>query len=137
MNIISPARLLIPAARFPISEGRGGPRSAIGPGKKAGEGMDIEQFEIDLNAKCVCGCMDGGRFHKIYRFDNDYGASVVGNPRIEGFDSDGYQVMFLRFEGDEYSVEEVPGMGPKVVSVESWTKALHLLKELSELDEQT
>ncbi|GEM_PF-679502 len=102
-----------------------------------GEQMDLEQFEIDLNARCVCGCMEGGRFHKIYRFDNGYGASVVGNPRMEGFDSDGYQVMFLKFTGDEYSVEEPPGMGSKTVNVGSWEDALRLLMRLSELDEQT
>ncbi|HIJ00261.1 MAG TPA: hypothetical protein HA366_01860, partial [Candidatus Methanomethylophilaceae archaeon] len=71
--------------------------------------MDLERFEVDLNARCVCGCMDGGRFHKIYRFDNGYGASVVSNPRKEGFESDGFQLMFLVFDGDEYEVEKIPG----------------------------
>lgn len=98
--------------------------------------MDIEQFEIDLNARCVCGCMDGGRFHKIYRFENDYGASVVSNPRIEGFVTEGYQLMFLVFDGDDYEVQEVPGLGPKITNVASWDDALKLLLRLSEKDRQ-
>ena len=43
--------------------------------------MSYERYEIDLNAKCVCGCMEGNRLHKIYRFPNNYGASVVSGPK--------------------------------------------------------
>jgi hypothetical protein len=45
--------------------------------------MDFERFIIDLNAKCLCGCMEGDRIHKIYRFPNDYGASVVSAPKAD------------------------------------------------------
>ncbi len=96
--------------------------------------MDLEQFEIDLNARCVCGCMEGGRFHKIYRFENGYGASVVSNPRIEGFEAQGYQMMFLEFDGDEYEVVEIEGMGSKIMNAGSWEHVLTTLFKLSELD---
>ncbi len=99
-----------------------------------GDVMDLEQFEIDLNARCVCGCMDGGRFHKIYRFENSYGASVVSNPLIEGFDVQGYQIMFLEFEGDDYEVVEVEGMGPKIMRADSWEHVLETLFKLSGID---
>jgi hypothetical protein len=43
--------------------------------------VEFDKYEIDLNAKCVCGCMEGNRVHKIYRFPNDMGASVVSGPK--------------------------------------------------------
>jgi hypothetical protein len=46
--------------------------------------MDFTRYEIDLNAKCVCGCMEGNRVHKIYRFPNDMGASVVSGSKKAG-----------------------------------------------------
>ena len=59
----------------------------------------MEQYEIDLNAKCVCGCMEGNRIHKIYRFPNDMGASVVSGPK--GASGAGrYRMFVLRFLSD-------------------------------------
>lgn len=57
--------------------------------------MNWERYEIDLNAKCVCGCMDGNRLHKIYRFPNDMGASVVSGPKNVG--GGRYRMYVLRF----------------------------------------
>jgi hypothetical protein len=54
-------------------------------------------FEIDLNAKCVCGCMEGNRIHKIYRFPNDYGASVVNNPKGLLMFTGNFRMFVLRF----------------------------------------
>jgi hypothetical protein len=56
--------------------------------------VDLARYEIDLNAKCVCGCMDGNRLHKIYRFPNDMGASVVSGPKNAG---GRYRMYVLRF----------------------------------------
>jgi hypothetical protein len=59
--------------------------------------VDFEKFKVEMNVRCVCGCMDGKRFHKVYRFPNDYGASVVSNPKSEGYVSGGYRVLLVRF----------------------------------------
>lgn len=71
--------------------------------------VDYEKFIVDLNAKCVCGCMDGKRFHKIYRFQNDYGASVVSNPKSAGYNPGGYRVLPIKFitplPENEYVIE--------------------------------
>ncbi len=58
----------------------------------------MEQYEIDLNAKCVCGCMEGNRVHKIYRFPNDMGASVVSGPKTTG--PVRFRMFVLRFLSD-------------------------------------
>ncbi len=55
------------------------------------------RYEIDLNAKCVCGCMEGDRVHKIYRFPNDYGASVVSGRKENGRVGQ-YRMFVLHFE---------------------------------------
>ena len=55
------------------------------------------RYEIDLNAKCVCGCMEGDRVHKIYRFPNDYGASVVSGRKVDGRVGQ-YRMFVLHFE---------------------------------------
>lgn len=60
--------------------------------------MSYEQFEIDLNAKCVCGCMEGNRLHKIYRFPNNYGASVVSGPKQRTGSMGNFRMYVLRFE---------------------------------------
>ncbi len=62
--------------------------------------MDFERFTIDLNAKCTCGCMEGKRVHKIYRFPNGFGASVVANPHSNGFLAGGYRLLIIHFESD-------------------------------------
>jgi hypothetical protein len=60
--------------------------------------MSYESYEIDLNAKCVCGCMDGNRLHKIYRFPNNYGASVVSGPKQRTGNTGNFRMYVLRFE---------------------------------------
>jgi hypothetical protein len=60
--------------------------------------MEYQSFEIDLNAKCVCGCMDGNRLHKIYRFPNNYGASVVSGPKQKAGGMGNFRMYVLRFE---------------------------------------
>ncbi|HEY3419170.1 MAG TPA: hypothetical protein VGK23_01285 [Methanomassiliicoccales archaeon] len=60
--------------------------------------MSYESYEIDLNAKCVCGCMEGNRLHKIYRFPNNYGASVVSGPKQKIAGMGNFRLYVLRFE---------------------------------------
>jgi hypothetical protein len=65
-----------------------------------GKSLDFAEYEIDLNAKCSCGCMEGKRIHKIYRFPNGYGASVVQTPHKAGFPEGGYRILIIHFDTD-------------------------------------
>jgi hypothetical protein len=58
--------------------------------------LDLSTYEIDLNAKCVCGCMEGNRLHKIFRFPNDMGASVVSGPK-NAMEPGKFRMYVLRF----------------------------------------
>ncbi|WP_019177357.1 hypothetical protein [Methanomassiliicoccus luminyensis] len=60
--------------------------------------MNFDEYKVDLNAKCVCGCMDGKRIHNIYRFPNDYGASVISSPKGLKGAKPGFRIYVLRFE---------------------------------------
>ncbi|HUL39519.1 MAG TPA: hypothetical protein VLU38_04425 [Methanomassiliicoccales archaeon] len=80
--------------------------------------MDYSKFEIDLNAKCTCGCMEGKRIHKIYRFPNEVGASVVATPKSEGFREGGFRILVIHFEcpppDNTYCVDD------EVMECEDW-----------------
>ena len=65
------------------------------------DSVEYEEYVVDLNADCKCGCMDAGRFHKIFHFPNDWGASVVDNPHIKGYSREGYRVMLIKFSDPE------------------------------------
>lgn len=71
--------------------------------------MGFEGYEIDLNAKCTCGCMEGKRIHKIYRFPNGVGASVVATPKSQGFEEGGFRILVIHFDSpppdNSYCVE--------------------------------
>jgi hypothetical protein len=69
--------------------------------------MDFEKYIVDLNAKCVCGCMEGDRIHKIYRFPNDYGASVVSAPKADKSAKGTFRLYILHYEtpGPEHAYE--------------------------------
>lgn len=89
---------------------------------------DFEEYVVDLNADCVCGCMMGDRFHKIYRFPNDYGASVVNNPKKAGFNTEGYRVMVLKFSGyDTYKVVSMPVLDSSVLECGDWNGVVEAL----------
>lgn len=60
--------------------------------------LDFDRYIVDLNAKCVCGCMEGDRIHNIYRFPNDYGASVVSAPRADKAAQGTFRVYVLHYE---------------------------------------
>lgn len=95
--------------------------------------MEYEEYVVDLNAHCKCGCMDVGRFHKIFRFPNGYGASVISNPK-GGPDEGGYTALLLRFTGPEdYEAEELPGFGGSTVMCGSWAEAVGVLDRVAGL----
>lgn len=86
--------------------------------------MDFEEFTIDLNAKCSCGCMEGKRVHKVYRFPNGYGASVVTNPKSKGFKEGGYRVLVIHFESgppeNEYCIDRSTPITQDALDCEDW-----------------
>lgn len=96
--------------------------------------MDLDQYEVDLNAKCVCGCMDGNRFHKIYRFPNMKGASVASNPKILGFSEMGYRILTMSFQSEcEYQVEDLPGFEKHILDCDDWEEAEGVLIRIMDL----
>ena len=96
--------------------------------------MEYDEYVVDLNADCKCGCMEGDRFHKIYHFPNDYGASVVNNPKLKGFNNDGYRVLPLKFESyDDYSTVTLPIFGKSVVDCGSWEEAVEAMTQIKNL----
>jgi hypothetical protein len=80
--------------------------------------VDYARFEIDLNAKCTCGCMEGKRIHKIYRFPNEVGASVVATPKSEGFEEGGFRILVIHFDNpppdNSYCVDD------EVIECKDW-----------------
>ncbi len=80
--------------------------------------MDFAEYEIDLNAKCTCGCMEGKRIHKIYRFPSEVGASVVATPKSEGFERGGFRILVIHFDNpppdNSYCVED------EVIECKDW-----------------
>ena len=62
--------------------------------------MEFDEYVVDLNADCKCGCRDLHRFHNIYHFPNNYGASVVENPKRPGFDTGDYRALAIIFSDD-------------------------------------
>ncbi|MDR1690722.1 MAG: hypothetical protein LBR42_02605 [Candidatus Methanoplasma sp.] len=96
--------------------------------------MEFGEYVVDLNADCVCGCMDGDRFHKIFHFPNDYGASVVSNPKKEGFAERGYRILLIRFSNEtEYRVVTAPMFDKSILECDTWDEALDALKKIKEL----
>ncbi len=96
--------------------------------------MDFEKFVVDLNARCVCGCMDGNRFHKIYRFPNDLGASVVSNPKSAGHNPGGYMVLLIKFitplPENEYIIEMEQPIEGLEVECRDWSEVESSLAKL-------
>jgi hypothetical protein len=94
------------------------------PGRAKGDHVDFEKYLVDLNAKCACGCMDGKRIHKIYRFPNGYGASVVTSPKARRIDDGGFRLLVIHFESDPpenaYCVDRTTPVTDDVLECDSW-----------------
>jgi len=96
--------------------------------------MEFEEFIVDLNADCICGCMYGDRFHKIFRFPNHYGASVVSNPKKEGFAESGYRILLLKFSSDtQYKVVTTPIFDKSILECDAWDQTAETLKKIMEM----
>jgi hypothetical protein len=95
---------------------------------------EFDEFVVDLNADCVCGCMDAGRFHKIYHFPNDYGASVVNNPKKAGFSGEGYRALVLKFSSySDFMIIAPPQLGVSVIECNDWSETAVALKRIKDL----
>jgi len=96
--------------------------------------MDFEEYVIDLNADCKCGCMYGDRFHKIYRFPNGLGASVIGLGKKIGSDERGYRILLIKFTGDlDYIVVTTPMFDSSILECDSWEQAAERLKMIKDM----
>lgn len=97
--------------------------------------MEYDEYVVDLNADCKCGCRDLHRFHNIYHLPNDYGASVIGNPHQEGFADNGYRVMIIQFDDPSdptsYSPCTPSGYDSHVVETKNWAEVIKILDDLN------
>ncbi|HSV41924.1 MAG TPA: hypothetical protein VLH13_00765 [Methanomassiliicoccales archaeon] len=88
-------------------------------------------YEIDLNAKCVCGCMEGNRIHKIYRFPNNYGASVVSGPKQREAGQGAFRMYVLRFDSPApencWEIAQDTEITDDTVECSDWTEVLGYL----------
>ena len=94
--------------------------------------MHFHEYEVDLNADCKCGCMEGDRFHKTYRFENDYGASVVNNPKLKGFSKEGFRILVIKYDGDSYEIDNSIKLKNKL-DCNSWDEVVVTLNEIKSL----
>lgn len=99
--------------------------------------MDFEPYTIDLNAKCTCGCMEGKRVHKIYRFPNGYGASVVASPKTGSFKEGGFRLLVIHFESgapeNEYCVDRETPITDDALECADWSEVESGLKRVFSL----
>jgi len=96
--------------------------------------MDFEEYVVDLNVDCKCGCMYGDRYHKIFRFPNGYGASVVGLPKKFGFEERGYRILLIKFTGAaEYKVVTAPIFDSSTLECDNWAQVAERLKTIKEM----
>lgn len=99
--------------------------------------MDFERYIVDLNAKCVCGCMEGDRIHKIYRFPNDFGASVVSAPKADLTARGTFRLYVLHYETpapeNEYEIARDTELTDDHIVCRDWTDAEQWLQKVFEL----
>jgi len=99
--------------------------------------LDFESFTVDLNARCVCGCMEGDRIHKIYRFPNDYGASVVSAPKAEVSARGTFRMYVLHYETPapehSYEIEKDTPITDDYLVCHGWEEVERNLKKVFDL----
>jgi hypothetical protein len=96
--------------------------------------LEFDEYVIDLNANCPCGCMEGDRFHNIYRFPNDYGASVVSSPKNDEKRKRGYRIMLIRFDSPApehmWTLDDENPVGSSIIDCDDWEHTLAYLRRL-------
>ena len=98
----------------------------------------FEEYVVDLNADCKCGCRDLSRFHNIYRFPNGLGASVVENPKRPGFSAGGYRALLIRFSDETtFSKANLGQFDSNPVECADWGAVLMVLEEVFGLEGRT
>ena len=96
--------------------------------------MEFDEYVVDLNADCKCGCRDLHRFHNIYHFPNNYGASVVENPKRPGFDKGGYRALVIIFSDDvNYSKINLPMFNSNPVECAAWEETVKVLTRIHDI----
>lgn len=99
--------------------------------------MDLRLYEIDLNARCVCGCMEGDRIHKIYRFPNDYGASVVSAPKADVPARGTFRLYVLHYDSPapehDYEIDRGTPLTEDHIICQDWSDAENWLRKVFEL----
>jgi hypothetical protein len=84
--------------------------------------------------------MEGDRVHKIYRFPNDYGASVVSGPKQSDVQAGAFRMFVLRFDSPppencwEISSDNAVSNGADTVECADWAeveRTLHRIMALS------
>jgi hypothetical protein len=99
--------------------------------------MDFEGYTIDLNAKCVCGCMEGDRIHKIYRFPNGYGASVVSSPKALKGAKPGFRMYVLHYDAPapdhSYCIEKDTPVTDDFLDCRDWNEVEQKLRLVFDL----
>jgi hypothetical protein len=102
--------------------------------------MDFEKYTVDLNAKCVCGCMEGDRIHKIYRFPNDYGTSVVSAPRADKAARGTFRLYVLHYESPApehaYEIDRDTPLTDDYLVCAGWGEVESYLQKIQELPVQ-
>ncbi len=102
--------------------------------------MDFEKFTVDLNARCVCGCMEGDRIHKIYRFPNDYGASVVSGPKADPDARGKFRMFVLHYESDPpenaYDIDRDTLITDDFLTCNDWDEVEVQLQRVYDLERQ-
>ncbi len=100
--------------------------------------MDFELYTVDLNAKCVCGCMEGDRIHKIYRFPNDYGASVVSGPKADPNARGKFRMFILHYESpppeNSYEIERETPITDDFLTCNNWNEVEEQLQRVFDLE---
>ena len=77
--------------------------------------------------------MEGDRFHKIFHFPNDYGASVVNNPKLKGYNNEGYRVLTIQFDSPEdYSVVDMPIFEKSTVDCKTWEDTVKVMTQIKD-----
>jgi hypothetical protein len=78
--------------------------------------------------------MDTDRFHKIFHFPNNYGASVVGNPKKEGFAEKGFRILLIKFSSlTDFKVVTMPMFDSSVLECDTWADAVESMKKIKDL----